>query len=1257
LATVLTWLRRVLVGAAAACLLLFGALLVFEESGLLARMARERLARELGPLGERLTIEHARLAWFEPGIEIVGLALASPEPAGASDIELDRLHATFSPRLDELRGVRIEGGRALLGPRLFDEWNQLAALRAQRVPADVARMLPPASIEGLLVALELFDRSSLELGTLDLCARPASSGGVELAGSLAPSLAGAIAAADPIRVNGALSPQAARLWASARDLALEARALPAGALSIPLPIAEGSARLTLDSEFELSFAEAARPRGRLRASLAQGRLRLTPGGPPFEELALELDVMLAPEPGADPWTPGSWDGRAALVARVRDTPLWAHGEVGRGVPDGGWLHAWGRAQDVRVDREALESLGLEEPFAFVRRLLAPGGRGDLAAEIFLGREAGAWTRDLALYALADGAVQLEYGGFPDDPKSGLSVPLTGVRGELVLGERTGAARHWRLSAYDLAGEHGSGHLRGWAQVTAPERSPGAYAHPEVDLVLSTPSRAVDAPLLRALSQNHYLEWIVPDFAPENGTLACEFRLRSGPELKGTSGAGRLRLRGVSLRWRDVPVPMDGVDGEIAFLWGREPSVAADRPHLTRRPFGVDYRLDNRAGPRVGAQARVAGWVREEALPAVFDPAAPLPEPLQEIRIDIDELGLRGRDFDVLAARFPALEREVLAYGAVGRMRVRFRGEQSSPSTPFRSAVEATPIAVHVRPQFFQRLTRDLRGRVLIQSEESPQGNVNAAQFVLAGGWPGGVELFAHGAIPASGEARVSVFGAGIDPTNTSFKGALITTLSTGSPTAGGIDFSSWTLAGPLDFALETSFDPASAAPARNRYRIQLRDNDFSAQELRLGSLHGTLEQEDEVMTSARVEATLGGHPLELRDLRSFPLAVLPRVAGADPWLTREGFWKDPNGRALQADLHTRDMPLDEQRLAGLLEPEALEALRANPSWRGAIDVLGARLVVTNEAGDRGKIALRGAMRPHDLRLQFGLPILVDTARVSLEELVQESGRLRGWAHISGLNAFIAERELSDARMIAGYVDGRLTIDNLSGDFEGGRLESLGGALGGTSKALGIDLAEPHRFDVAVGLTQVGVGGLLRGVFQSSIADEGILDASLQLSGTPGEILALTGRGSLSLDEGALWSVPVMRELLARLGFDKSGLFDRLRSRFDVRDGRITVSHLEIRSALLDLVGAGWQDMDGRLSYDLEVRYGLLDRLGPVGRLLYWLNNNLMRVAVRGDFERPEIKIRNSILELFTGFDEAPPRHLPLPAFSTLRPRF
>lgn len=1254
---VLTWLRRLFVGTAAVVALVLATLLVVEESGLLARLVQARLARELGNVGARLSVQHASLAWFEPGIELVGISLAPPEGAGTPDLELQRLHVSLALGLDALRSVRIDGGRLLLGRRLFDEWNRLALRRSEQTPAGPPGVVPPGSVTGLEVALELFDGSRFQLGTVDLCARPGPAGGIELAGRLAPSLGGAISSPIPIRINGAITDTGARLWASARELALESRSLPSGALAHPLPLTEGSAVLTLDSAFELVFADSARPHGHLRASLRDGAFLVRPDLPRADELALDLEADLAPQPGSDPWTREAWDARGTLRARVGATRLWAQGDFGRNVPEDGWLRVWGGAQDFSLDPADLSALSLEEGFGFVRTMLDPRGRLDLAWNARMGREADTWTHDVAVHARSEGEVQLAYQGYPGDADSGLPLPLTNVGGELVVGIRSNGLRPWRFAAPDLSADHGSGRMNAWVQVTAPPRDSQAEETPELDLVLSTPAISVDDSLRSAVARNRHLSWIEPAFSPEHGTLAGDFRLRSGADVHGTSAAGTLRFHGVSMRWEDVPVPLENVRGEVTLRWAPEVSVARGDPLVHARPVGVAYLFDNRGDPRIGAQARVQGWLREAPLPPIHDPTALAEEYLQEIRVDIDELGLRGRDFDILATRFPALEREVNEYGAVGLTRVSFRGAHTNPSLAFRSEIEATPLVVHVRPQFFQRQTRDLRGRILIQTQTTPLGDVNSAQVVLAGTWPVGVELFAYGKIPETGDADVQVYGAGIDPSNTSFKGALVTSLSEGSASSGSVDLSSWTLKGGVDFALETRFDPASPAPPRNRYRFQLRDNVFIATDLVLRDLRGTFTQEDDVLSSARVEATLGGHPLELRNVLTFPLSVLPRVRDADARLGSEGFWKDPAARALQAEVFLRDLPLDVEHLEGLLEPSLLASLRENSSWSGLLDVQGARLLVTTEANNQGKTALRGAMRVHDMALVLGLPIRISTARIDLKDSIIESGRLRGWASITGLDARIAERELADASMIAGYVDGRLTIDNLSGDFEGGRLESLGGALGGASKALGIDLAEPHRFDVALRMQDVGVGGLLRGVFQSSIADEGVLDASLQLSGTPGKILELTGRGDLSLDEGALWSIPVMRELFQQLGFDKGGLFDRLRSRFELRDGRLQVSHLEIQSSLLDLVGEGWQDLDGQLSYDLEVRYGLLDRLGPFGRLLYWLNNSLMRVAVRGDFERPVVRIRNSIVELLTGFDDRPPRRLPLPAFSALGSRF
>jgi hypothetical protein len=75
-------------------------------------------------------------------------------------------------------------------------------------------------------------------------------------------------------------------------------------------------------------------------------------------------------------------------------------------------------------------------------------------------------------------------------------------------------------------------------------------------------------------------------------------------------------------------------------------------------------------------------------------------------------------------------------------------------------------------------------------------------------------------------------------------------------------------------------------------------------------------------------------------------------------------------------------------------------------------------------------------------------------------------------------------------------------------------------------------------------------------------------------------------------------IPVMQALFSQLGFDDTAVFERMRTRFQVRDGAFHMSDMQVYSPLLQLVGEGTLDMEGRLHHDLEVRYSLIDRLGP-----------------------------------------------------------
>jgi hypothetical protein len=90
---------------------------------------------------------------------------------------------------------------------------------------------------------------------------------------------------------------------------------------------------------------------------------------------------------------------------------------------------------------------------------------------------------------------------------------------------------------------------------------------------------------------------------------------------------------------------------------------------------------------------------------------------------------------------------------------------------------------------------------------------------------------------------------------------------------------------------------------------------------------------------------------------------------------------------------------------------------------------------------------------------------------------------------------------------------------------------------------------------------------------------------------------------------------------------------------------------------VQLVGEkGELDFSGRMAFDLELHYALVDRLGPFRRLLYSIQNQLLSVQIRGDMSRPEVILKNPLGRLFSSRG-AGAQQLPLPDFAPLPARF
>ena len=77
----------------------------------------------------------------------------------------------------------------------------------------------------------------------------------------------------------------------------------------------------------------------------------------------------------------------------------------------------------------------------------------------------------------------------------------------------------------------------------------------------------------------------------------------------------------------------------------------------------------------------------------------LPEKgLQRLVIEMDELFLRGDDWDVLAQRFPEMGELVEQLRAQGSMHMRFHGSRPFEAAPYRYDIEGRPVEVKVTPR-------------------------------------------------------------------------------------------------------------------------------------------------------------------------------------------------------------------------------------------------------------------------------------------------------------------------------------------------------------------------------------------------------------------------------------------------------------------------------------------------------------------------------------------------------------------------------
>lgn len=1253
--------RRFRLGYIAAWLILLGAATLFtlERTGHLADALRERIAWRLGPLGEGLEIDDVRLSLLTPSLEVEGLRLTSPT-TNELLIELERVvvRANFPPsRVDPIEVVLIDGGSVRINDELLSELRRILVSVGPTEAAEAEFVPPPAIVRRLEFLLELPPTDGranvLDIGQVHLATRTLDESRLSVRGELRPFLNGATRRSQPIAFEGTQTADGFRVEARTRELEVSSQRfeIPPVLAQSPLEFFEGT--LEIDASFVARLTDDGTDlNADCEARLHQAEIGFR-GHSPLEAASVELAGGMRVAPGDTLWSREAWTAHTRVHGTWLGGPIDCTGSFGRAAPPDSLMLLTAHAPDFPLADPEVESLVNVENGVQIHEALEPVGLVDLTIATTFPMPSQANPKLEPPSALLrfhfDGRSGITFHGFrnprprPGQPeREGFPVPATLEDGQVVVHVEPKSPKPLRIVLRDIQAASKDSSI-GLEAVIAPVQG---HEFAILDLVADLEEIKIGDELARGLAGMQATETLFEDFHPKGGRASGRVTVSSGDDLGGVWANVDLDIDRVEACWRELPIPIPEASGKIQIRFA-EDTVGRFRP------FGAHVALATDPDESEGLALDVA--LRHD-LPVTVEP-----RPRMGVDVSVDRLLLRGERWEDVRAQFPEVGEIVSELQAAGAVSVGYRGVQASVAEPFVHTTEITPgDPLRLTPTFFPRTARELAGRILVVTEVSDfqaTEHPTHSNWLLSGTWPGGADLVARGTTDTEGVTRSDVVIAGIDPANEGFRGAL--TRATRDTEGGSVDLTENAVEGRLDARVESVMLPTEdgeEAEPENQVCLWLRGNTFRNDSITLSGLRGILDQTGDVFRSSSLAAELAGHPILLEDVAMFPLGHARDVVGADPILFRKNYWRDPNGLALQAKLTTANLPLDETHLEDILSKEALEWIRQDPDWSGQIDLPQAQMVLTNEQDGSGKVAIYGAARVHDVTLRPGLAIAVDSLDAEVRELIVEAGRIRMWGNVDNLNAQIEGRPLEDANMIVSYLDGRLTVGNLDGSFCGGRLRSVGAESGGASTAIAADLGEPYGFDLRLELEDVEADSFLRGVFQSSVADQGQVNGALFLRGKPSDILDIRGNGWISVQDAQLYSIPVIRALFGALGFDEQAVFDRMRTRFQWRDGRIHMTDIVVKSTLLKLVGDGFLDLDGRLKHDLEVRYSLVDRLGPLSVILNWINKALVRVRIRGDMDRPKIHI-NTLISTLLGQTSKGDRQLPLPPFSELEDRF
>jgi hypothetical protein len=207
-------------------------------------------------------------------------------------------------------------------------------------------------------------------------------------------------------------------------------------------------------------------------------------------------------------------------------------------------------------------------------------------------------------------------------------------------------------------------------------------------------------------------------------------------------------------------------------------------------------------------------------------------------------------------------------------------------------------------------------------------------------------------------------------------------------------------------------------------------------------------------------------------------------------------------------------------------------------------------------------------------------------------------------------------------------DGSLNIPDVFANVYGGSLNA----------ALSINLAaETRAFASKIILTNVDLAKLKADTKIKEKGLAGIMNIRLELEGQAVGLETLKGQGTLSVKEGNLWELNLLKglgELLFMPIYQKI-IFRNADANFVIKDKTVEIANAFLGSEKMDLACVGKIGFDGALDLTLnsEVNEDLIKDAPDLRKFTSAVFGNLLTIKVGGTIQKPEYKVSHGTKEI------------------------